>query len=676
MPTEQLNKTKLIDVALPIPVNDPFSYSVPHELIERIKPGMRILIPFKNREMVGCVVGFRNETSSPKTKDIISVLDEEPVLSEELLALTAWMKDYYCSSWGEAIQLTLPAFSRRHAPLEKAAKHRISDAKIPSAPPEFTLTQEQACAMKQIETSLERKQFASIFIHGVTGSGKTELYIRTIQQTLRAEQSAICLVPEIALTEQIRLFFESRFPNDLEVVHSKLSDGERIQAWNRLRCGEKKVVLGTRSAVFAPVQNLGLVVIDEEQEPSYKEDQSPRYHARQVAEWRCRHNHALLLMGTATPSVETMHQTETGDMTRLELTKRIGSQGLPPIDIVDLNQAREIAKHAVTIAPQLRSAINSTLQKKEGILLLLNRRGFSTQTYCLTCKHPIACRHCDVSLTYHQSEQKLVCHYCNFSLEQSKTCPRCGNDLLKCTGVGTEKVESEVARLFPAARIGRLDSDSIRRKGSYEKILAQFRNRELDILVGTQMIAKGFDFPHVTLVGVILADTALVLPDFRSSEKTFQLLTQVAGRSGRRDQRGRVIIQTLSPLHYSIQRAKDHDAANFFRDEIAHRLQFRYPPFVHLVNIIFRGRSREKLMEYGKAMSDALREKFAQVNIDVIGPAPLPFSKLRGHYRWHLMLKCGNNWLDLAPSLRECLRALKKPSQVHYVIDVDPISIL
>ncbi|MBI4388400.1 MAG: primosomal protein N' [Candidatus Omnitrophica bacterium] len=675
----QLEKITLVQVAIPLPVEDPFTYGIPEEWLEKVKPGVRVLVPFKNREIVGFVVDVIYESSQKKIKKIIRVLDEEPILTKHFLELTCWMKDYYFSSWGEAIQTVVPKFyPKRHASIKKSSENSLdiphqNNATLQSS---ITLNPEQQTAVDKITQLLGANHFQSALLFGVTGSGKSEVYIRAIKETIKMGKSAICLVPEIALTEQMKRFFGTHFGSKLEIVHSKLSEGERWQAWDRTRKGERSVVLGARSGIFAPFHRLGLVIIDEEQEPSYKQDQTPRYHAREVARWRCQDQNAVLLIGTATPSIESMHQANQGELVQIELTQRIAAKKLPEIEIVDLNQEQQIVKERSIISRKLSISIAQALERKEGILLLLNRRGFSTQTHCLTCARPITCRYCDVSLTYHQESRKLLCHYCNYQVDDPEKCPRCGNSLLKFSGIGTEKVESEVARMFPTARVARLDSDSTQRKGSHEDVLARFRARSIDILVGTQMIAKGFDFPHVTLVGVILADTALALPDFRSSEKTFQLLTQVAGRSGRGDLGGKVVIQTYAPFHYSIQCAKDHATRKFFEDEIVHRRDFQYPPYVKLINIILRGKSESSVIRDANVLRQTLELNIHEKPIDILGPSPLPFGKLRGNYRWHVMLKEKGDENKAHGLLRAAFKTFKKSSGIHVAIDVDPISIL
>jgi primosomal protein N' (replication factor Y) len=414
--------------------------------------------------------------------------------------------------------------------------------------------------------------------------------------------------------------------------------------------------------------------MDEEQETSYKQDQTPRYHAREVARWRARDLGALFVMGTATPTLETMQRAVQGEIHLLKLTKRVDNKPMPEVKIVDLKQAADISKKQVIVSSRLREAIEHALAAKRSVLLMLNRRGFSTHIRCLKCGDTLFCTHCAVALTYHQEEGEVLCHYCNFHMEIPKLCVKCNYLLFKFSGIGTEKVESEVARLFPTARVARLDADTARKKGSHEQILSRFRAREIDILVGTQMIAKGFDFQHVNLVGIVNADTGLLLPDFRSSERTFQLLTQMAGRTGRGREAGMVMIQTFSPLHYAIQFSAKHDYNGFFKEEIEKRRSLNYPPFSKLINIAFRGRKESLVQEYALELKQILA-KLIKPDMELMGPAPLPLYRLRGHFRWHLMLR-GKTVESLQAILRLALVQLKRKTKVYFAIDVDPITIL
>ena len=667
----QEEKTKLVDVAIPLPIQDPYTYRLPAHFEGRIQPGARVRIPFRNRSVIGFVVSAESERSVDslrEVKEILEVLDSDPVVSDHLLRLAKWISEYYFSSWGEAISNMVPKFFKydRSQTVEQQREIQASHS--------VCLNEEQEKAFAQLKKQVERNQFSEVLIFGVTGGGKSELYIRTIKEVLARGKSAICLVPEIALTEQLELFFAHHFAKELEILHSKLTDRKRSQAWLRIRSGAKKVVLGARSAVFAPVRELGLIILDEEQENSYKQDQTPRYHAREVARWRARDSAALFVMGTATPTLETMHRASQGEIDLLTLTKRVDDKLMPEVKIIDLKQSAEIAKKQVIISSRLKDAMERALQAKRSVLLMLNRRGFSTHIRCFKCGDTLFCTHCAVALTYHQEERQALCHYCNFHTGIPKLCAKCSSPLFKFSGIGTEKVESEAARLFPKARIARLDADTTRKRGMHEQILSRFRAHQIDILVGTQMISKGFDFPHVTLVGIINADTGLLLPDFRSSERTFQLLTQTAGRAGRGQETGIVMIQTFSPTHYAIQFSAKHDYNGFFSEEIEKRRSLNYPPFAKLINVAFRGRKETLVRDYALELKNLLA-KIVPPGIELIGPAPLPLYRLRGHFRWHLMLR-GEDVESLQTVLRSALAQLKRKVQVRFAIDVDPITIL
>lgn len=673
------------DVAIPLPVPELFSYLIPTELEESAKVGVRVRVPFKNREIVGYLVQLKPvpQDKPLKLKPILATLDAEPVLTPEILALTAWIHGYYGSSWGEAIENALPRWVKYGKKAEQALA-KTSEAASQAIPRDLdlALTSDQKKALDAIQRALARESPKPILLYGVTGSGKSEIYIRAIREVLEKGKSAICLVPEIALTEQIRRFFLGHFGHELEVLHSKLSASERFYAWKRIECGSRHVVLGPRSAVFAPVRRLGLLIMDEEHEGSYKQETAPRYHAREVAKWRAEHQGALFLMGTATPSLESMHLAELGAYERMDLATRVDQKAMPEVRVIDLKDFSPSGPKMTIFSPPLATEIEANLRRKEGTLLLLNRRGFSTHIQCPKCGTVAACTACHVSLTFHQEEAVLLCHYCNLRKPVPEVCAHCGAAVLRFLGYGTEKVESELARRFPRARIARLDTDTVRRRGSHEKILKDFREEHTDILIGTQMIAKGFDFPHVTLVGVILADVGLMLPDFRSAERTFQLLTQVAGRAGRGKVPGRVLIQTYSPAHSSIRFAKDHDYLEFYRHETSERLEHRYPPFCRLINFVIRSRTEQKSHGFARTLRDLLRQELPEKDgtegtpsFEIIGPAPLPFYKLRGHYRWHVMVKASKE-LGISPALAKRLAALKKPSGVAWIMDVDPFTIL
>ncbi|MFA5158908.1 MAG: primosomal protein N' [Candidatus Omnitrophota bacterium] len=689
MPTKtNLNADQIAQVAVPLPIPNVFSYLIPESLLAKAIPGVRVTVPFRNTEITGYIVAIESPASTKKLKTILAILDDQAVLSPAMLQLTKWVGEYYGSSWGEAIENALPRWvkygKKTEKYLEKAKQKNPAPAK---PPPEYTLSEEQEKAFRVIDKALTAKHSKPMLIYGVTGSGKSELYIRAIRQTLKQNRAAICLVPEIALTEQLERFFAGHFGNSLEILHSKMTDGERFLTWKRIEMGTCNVVLGPRSAVFAPVPNLGLIIMDEEHEGSYKQETTPRYHAREVAAWRTQHENALFLMGTATPSLESMALAEQGKIDRVDLTERIDQKAMPKVEVIDLKRYEGDKRPSLLFSPPLMREIETNLKNREGTMLLLNRRGFSTSIRCPKCGKVEECKLCQVSLTFHQEKNLLLCHYCNYQKKVPDVCGECKAPMLRFMGFGTEKVESEIARFFPAARIARMDADTTLKKDSHEKILERFREQKIDILIGTQMIAKGFDFPHVTLVGVVLADVGLRLPDFRSSERTFQLLTQFAGRAGRGIKPGRVIIQTWMPEHPSIRFAKEHDFLAFYAHEKQCREEFHYPPYRSLVNIIVRSHDEKKAYLFAREIRDALRGeretgnetfnvgRFPLAGAEIIGPAPLPFYKLRGHFRWHVMLKLPKGEI-LTPRIYQTLVGLKKPSAVAFAMDVDPLNIL
>ncbi len=676
-PAKKIPDLLIAQVAVPLPIPTVFSYLIPEPLIAKAIPGVRVTAPFRNTEVTGYLVAIEESAAERKRKALIAILDDQPVLSSAMLQLTKWVGEYYGSSWGEAIENALPRWvkygKKTEKYIEKAKQKVTASARLPQ---DFKLSPEQEKAFRVIGEALVAKHSKPMLIYGVTGSGKSELYIRAIRETLKHGRAAICLVPEIALTEQLRRFFAGHFGDNLEILHSKMTDGDRFLTWKRIELGTCNVVLGPRSAVFAPIPNLGLIIMDEEHEGSYKQETTPRYHAREVAAWRAQHEGALFLMGTATPSLESMALAEQGKIDRVDLTERIDQKAMPKVDVIDLKRYQGDKRPSLLFSPPLMREIETNLKNREGTMLLLNRRGFSTSIRCPQCAKVEECKLCQVSLTFHQEKNLLLCHYCNYQKKVPDVCGECKAPMLRFMGFGTEKVESEVARFFPSARIARMDADTTSQRDSHEKLLEQFREQKIDILIGTQMIAKGFDFPHVTLVGVVLADVGLRLPDFRSSERTFQLLTQFAGRAGRGMKSGRVIIQTWMPEHPSIRFAQKHDFLSFFEHEKRCREEFHYPPYRFLVNIIIRSHDEKKAYLFAREIRDALREECSPLpEVEIIGPAPLPFYKLRGHFRWHVMLKIPKE-LSLSPKIYELLMGLKKPSGVAFQLDVDPLNIL
>ncbi|MBI2852040.1 MAG: primosomal protein N' [Chloroflexi bacterium] len=554
----------------------------------------------------------------------------------------------------------------RHDPL---AHHTT----VPSFP--LPLTPAQEAALKTLASGLPKsagKGASRVFLlHGVTGSGKTEIYLQALAEAVRRGEKGIVLVPEIALTPQTIERFASRFPGKVAVIHSRLSPGERFDEWQRIRDGEFDVVIGARSALFAPQPDLGLIVIDEEHEWNYKQaDQSPHYHARTVAIKLAELSGAAVVLGSATPDVETYYRAQKADYQLVELPERVtpfANSPLPRVDVVDMRDELKAGNTGLFSRPLFR-AIGAALDSGEQAILFLNRRGASTFVQCRRCGLVLRCRRCDVALTYHSSQDALVCHQCNYRAPAPRVCPRCQNRRIKFLGTGTEKLEEETALAFPRARLLRWDSDTTRTKGSHEAILDSFRRHEADILIGTQMVSKGLDLPQVTLVGVINADTGLNLPDFRAGERTFQLLTQVAGRAGRGPRGGQVIIQTYNPEHYAIKAAAKHDYQLFYEKESAFRRQFNEPPFCRMAALTYSATNDQRCREEAERMKHMLLQEMESrgvSNIDVLGPAPAFISRRRGRYRWQLFLR-GDDPASLLARV---------PIPQGWTIDVDPLGL-
>jgi primosomal protein N' (replication factor Y) len=551
-----------------------------------------------------------------------------------------------------------------------------------SQPPTFTPA--QARAWQAIAQALEDREqgqpIRPILLHGVTGSGKTEIYLRTLAEMLQQGKQAIVLVPEIALTPQTIHRFASRFPGNVAVLHSKLSLGEQFDEWRRIRDSQVDVVIGSRSAIFAPLPRLGLIVLDEEHEWTYKQtDQAPRYHARDVALKLAELTGALVILGSATPDVGSFYRTERGEFNLLELPERIQTGGvggkepwigapLPPVEIVDLRAELRAGNRSI-FSRALHAAMTVALAAHEQVILFLNRRGTATFIMCRDCGFVLKCQRCDAPLAYHEAEDDLVCHHCNWRTLVPDICPACWSRRIKFFGIGTQKVEEEVRKAFPGARTQRWDRDVTGGKLAHEQILERFIRHQADVLIGTQMIAKGLDLPLVTLVGVVTADTALHMPDFRMGERTFQLLTQVAGRAGRSRLGGKVIIQTYTPEHYAIQAASHHDYAAFYRQEIAFRREQGYPPFARIARLIYLNPNKEKAQKEAERFAQVLRQRVALLGLPevrLIGPAPGYVSRLRGRYRWQIIVK--------APDVHPLLEGLPLPP--GWSVDVDPVSLL
>jgi primosomal protein N' (replication factor Y) len=537
------------------------------------------------------------------------------------------------------------------------------------------LTSEQQSAVDRLRPLADARQFAVALLHGVTGSGKTEVYLHLAERVRQGGRGVLMLVPEIALTPAVAASFRARFGERVAIQHSGLSDGERHDQWHRIRRGDVDVVVGTRSAVFAPLASVGLIIVDEEHDASYKQEETPRYHGRDVAVMRGKFASALVVLGSATPSMESFQNARQQRYERIALTRRVLDRPLARVGVVNMREEYAAEGPDVILSRVLRESVRHRLERREQVLILLNRRGFATSVFCRQCGSTMDCPNCSVSLTVHTGRRdwRARCHYCNYSRAVPRTCVQCAAPYLEHVGFGTERVEAEIRQLFPGARVDRVDRDTIRRRGRLTAILNRFIRQQLDVLVGTQMIAKGHDFPQVTLVGVISADVGLGLADFRAAERTFQLLTQVAGRAGRGEQPGEAIVQTLFPTHYSIRLATSQDYEAFFEKEIDFRTRMRYPPMLAMVNVVVRGRTFDMAMEGAAELARRTSER-ANGGFVILGPAPAPLTRLRGEHRAQFFLK-GQSRRAMRTALRAALTALPELAR-RASVDVDPLSIL
>jgi primosomal protein N' (replication factor Y) (superfamily II helicase) len=543
------------------------------------------------------------------------------------------------------------------------------------APPKNVLNPEQNQALAEIWCWIVAGKFTAGLLHGVTGSGKTEVYLGAIEAALSRGRTAIVLVPEIALTLWVGRLVRARFGASVAILHSGLPDVERAREWWRVRNGEARVVVGTRSAVFAPLENLGLIIVDEEQESAYKQEETPRYHGRDVAVYRARLEGAVALLGSATPSLETYHNARTGKYRLIELTQRVANRPLAEVRIIDLREEFRRSGKAVPFSEPLRAAIALRLEEETQAMILINRRGYSWSLLCRSCGAFVQCQNCSIALTYHKKRQRLVCHYCNYSIHPPKHCPKCHSEHLYFVGDGAERVEEYLRQRFPQARIARLDRDTVRTKREYQQVLGAFAKGEIDVLVGTQMVAKGHDFQRVTLVGVVAADLALGRPDFRAAERTFQLLTQVAGRAGRGELSGEVLVETYYPEHYAIQYARQQDYTSFYEKEAQFRQMLHYPPFAALASVLIRDRKVENAIRWSRALASYF-EPFENTGVKILGPAAAPLARLRRDYRFQFILKSKQRAAlsrVLSGALDFC--AAKEIPNTALIVDVDPASL-
>lgn len=659
----------IAEVVFPLPLDKIFHYRIPSSLRASLIPGQRVEVHFGRQKKIGYLVGFQKKSEYPKLKDILAPYHPELVLSEELLTLSRWLADYYLCSQGEALSAIFPVHLRK-------GKNMLSP--LPSFErPVFSslpLTEHQRQVVEKIKRSIELSEHRVFLLHGVSASGKTEVYFQMIDLCLKKNREVIYLVPEIALTPQFVERIQRRFGNS-GLWHSRLSAREKYSYFLAARDGQIKIMLGTRSAIFAPFSNLGLIIIDEEHEFTYKQDKKPFYHAREVVLKRAELKRAVVILGSATPSLESYYLALKGKFTLLELPERVEERELPQIKIADLRKEIKRGNTSV-LSRELKEALSECLGRKEQAILFLNRRGYSTFLFCRRCGYVAKCPRCQLSLVHHQAENVLRCHYCRYQEKPPIRCPSCSNPRLYFGGTGTEKVENEIHRLSPNARLHRVDLDTTRRKGAYHKIYHTFKNEEIDILIGTQMIAKGFDFPKVSLVGIVNGDTALHLPDFRAAERTFQLVTQVSGRAGRGEIPGKVVLQTHCPQHYVFLAAAEHNYQEFYRQEITLRRELGYPPCTHLVRILFRGRKLERVRKLAQEIYEEIVSKkkyLRDKKINIIGPAPAAYPCIGGKYRWQILLK---GEIEKLKKVFDFLKNNQRRGGVQVSFIVDPLDML
>ncbi|MDQ2921297.1 MAG: primosomal protein N', partial [Acidobacteriota bacterium] len=559
---------------------------------------------------------------------------------------------------------------------ERLRRDPLGDARFEQTE-DYQLTESQERVLAELDQPLRTRAYAPFLLHGVTGSGKTEVYIRAMRVAMALGRSALMLVPEIALTPVFFRRLRMHFGDKVAIFHSSLSPGERFDEWTRVRNGEARIVIGTRSAVFAPTKDLGLVIVDEEHESTYRQQDSPHYNARDTAIVRAQKESAVVILGSATPSLETFHNSSTGKYRYLELPDRLGNRPMAVAEIIDMREVFSRHQKPKVFSDELLRSIKETHQKKEQSIILLNRRGYSSFVLCRSCGESIQCPNCDVTLTYHRSEAAIVCHYCDHREAAPQKCPSCEGKYIYYVGEGTEQIEMMLGKLFPTLRIARVDRDTSARRGAFERSLLDFGDGKIDMLVGTQILAKGHDFRNVTLVGVVSVDAGLALPDFRAAERTFQLLTQVAGRAGRGDRAGRVLIQTYHPYHYALRHASAQDYTAFYQEEIRHRQNHTYPPFVALASLLVHGPDivhvRSEAVELRKELDRANPERSARI----LGPAPAPLARLKGEYRVQLLIKCRNRH-QLRKIIDDALKALneRNVSLRSINVEIDPVSIM
>ncbi|MGQ9922079.1 MAG: replication restart helicase PriA [Desulfobacca sp.] len=733
----------LVEVAVPLPLDQSLTYRLPRELAGQARLGQAVLVPVGRRRLVGYLLGAAAEIPAVRLKEVLAILDPVPRFDAALLAFYSWLAQYYHHPLGEVLQTAIPDLPSGRQPAQErwlALAPGVDPAKLPgragtkaqailellaaqgslplaelaqqlprpqdavrrlaqqglvviemrprshasvmpasaaasARPPVLTPHQEQA--VQAIGNALARQVFAPFLLHGVTASGKTEVYLQAAAAALEQGRGVLVLLPEIALTDPVAQAFQARFGHRVALLHSGLSPAARLAQWRRLAQGEMQIVVGARSAVFAPLPQLGLIVVDEEHDPAYKNEGGLPYQARDAALYRGHQARATVILGSATPAITTFYHAQEGKYQYLSLPERATPQPLPQIHLIDLRQHREGRRLPVLSAP-VRLALQETLARGEQALLFLNRRGYANVFFCLFCGHIRQCPACSVTLTLHRQAGRLRCHYCGYQEDIPELCPECQSAALKHHGLGTERLEKEVQALFPQARLGRLDRDTATTSRRVQAILEDLRQHRLDILIGTQMITKGHDFPQVTLVGVVQADLSLYFPEYHAGERTFQLLTQVAGRAGRGDRPGQVFIQTCHPEHPALQATRRQDYQAFYQTELAARQELGYPPYTRLALLTLQSKNADRAAKAAAAMAQQLQAILAQEDLTayvrLLGPAPAPRSRLKEYYRWQILVKSyGRHALATLLAAVRPLAAKKFGAAVALRVDVDPV---
>lgn len=662
---------KVAEVVLPVPLNKSFHYTIPEKLTDKQLKYRRVTVPFGTRTIDGYVVSVIDNYENKekiKLKDIKDVIDETEILTDEIVELANWLSKTYLCSVGEALATIVPISLKVPKRKSKTKKRKI---KISN--PNFAMTDYQKIAVEKIEQALKQNTNKTFLIHGVTGSGKTEVYLKSIQSAIDNNKSAIFLVPEISLTPQFISILNKRFGDIVALWHSEVTTIQKYKIFDAIRSGEIKIVVGARSAIFLPFTNLGLIIIDEEHENTYKQNNKPCYDTKEIALWRAKYNNSVTVLGSATPSIETYYSAITNKFELIEMPYRIDKKEMPQVKMLSLKNV----KFSVSVfSKPMLQAIKRALARREQVIIFLNRRGFSPSIICKHCDTVIQCPDCSVAMVYHKHPEHLECHYCGKQLKFPLKCPACGNHEYKIIGVATQRVEEDLKNLFPHTKIFRLDRDTATSKQVYTEVYEGIKNEEYSILLGTQMVTKGFDFPRVSLVCVVDADTSLYLPDFRSSERTFQLITQVAGRCGRAEIKGKVLVQTKHPENYALNFAQKYDYKSFYEQEIEIRKDLSYPPFCNIAKITVRNKDNKKSLEFTEKIYKFIEEQINKSNypISILGPAQSYISKLNGTYRWQIILK--GNRKQLKEVLEQLQSSIKPPSETYINIELDPSDLL